>query len=93
MLTAPGLAQPDHGASLTIRFAKGTSQFHVGEVISVELAFSASVADAYDMNTASYDRSGRLDVEHFHVTPAGRDPSITIMPSVSSAEVSIITGS
>lgn len=52
ILTALGVAQPDNGASLTIRFANGTSQFHVGEVIPVELAFSTSVPDAYDMNTA-----------------------------------------
>jgi hypothetical protein len=74
IVTTPGFSQPDNGASLAIRFANGTSQFHVGEIIPVELAFSASAPDAYDMSTASYDRSGRLDIEHFHVTPLGRDP-------------------
>ncbi len=74
MLADKGFAQPDNGISLTIRFADGTTQFHVGEVIPIELAFSASVSDTYDMDTRNYDRSGRLDLEHFHVTPAGRDP-------------------
>jgi hypothetical protein len=93
VLATSGLAQLDNGASLTIRFANGTSQFHVGEVIPIELGFSASVPDAYDMNTASYDRSGRLNMEQFHVTPPGGDPSATIMLlALSWAVASIVTG-
>lgn len=61
-------------ASLTIHFAGGTSNFHVGEVIPIELSFTASLPDAYDMDTRNYDRSGRLNMEQFHVTPPGRDP-------------------
>jgi hypothetical protein len=61
-------------ASLTIRFAGGTSQFHVGEVIPLELSFTASLPDACDMDTRNYDRSGRLNLEQFEVTPPGRDP-------------------
>lgn len=70
----PAQDAPDSAVSLTIRFASGTSQFHVGEVIPLELAFSASAPRTFEMNTRSYDRSGRLDLEQFHVTPAGRDP-------------------
>jgi len=70
----PAQDAPDSAVSLTIRFANGTSQFHVGEIIPLELAFSASVPRTFEMNTRSYDRSGRLDLEQFHVTPAGRDP-------------------
>jgi hypothetical protein len=62
------------GASLTIHFASGTSTFHAGEVIPIELNFTASLPGAYDLNTRNYDRSGRLDMERFHVTPPGRDP-------------------
>src|SRR5271169_4668426 len=61
-------------ASLTIHFAGGTSTFHVGEVIPIELSFTASLPDAYDMDTRNYDRSGRLNMEQFNVTPPGRDP-------------------
>lgn len=61
-------------ASLTIRFASGISTFHTGEVVPVELSFTASLSDAYDLSTRNYDRSGRLDSEQFHVTPPGRDP-------------------
>jgi hypothetical protein len=61
-------------ASLTIHFASGTSVFHAGEVIPIELSFTASLPDAYDMDTRNYDRSGRLNIEQFHVSPPGRDP-------------------
>lgn len=72
---APALqAQEDDGASLTISFANGVAIFHVGEVIPVELSFRALVPDAYGISTRNYDRSGRLNIEHFHVNPAGRDP-------------------
>jgi len=74
MLASPVSAQSDGGASLSIRFVNGATQFHVGEVIPIELAFSASVSDTYDMSTRNYDRSGRTDMESFHVTPSGRDP-------------------
>lgn len=68
------LVPQEGGAAFTIRFAGGTNQFHVGEVIPIELSFSASVPDTYDIESRSYDRSGRLNIEHFHVNPPGRDP-------------------
>ena len=74
VLTSSLPAQEENGASLTIRFADGTSRFHVGEVIPVELSFKASAPDTYDMEMRNYDRSGRLTIEQFHVTPSGRDP-------------------
>src|ERR1700693_3809220 len=67
-------AQEEAGAFLAIRFADGTSRFHVGEIIPIELSFRASIPETYDMNTANYDRSGRLNIEQFHVDPPGRDP-------------------
>jgi hypothetical protein len=74
LLAAPLFSQEDSGASLTIRFANDASVFHVGEVIPIELSFRASIPDAYDMESRNYDRSGRLNIEQFHVTPPGRDP-------------------
>ena len=74
MLAPPLFAQDESSVSLTIRFAGGTNQFHVGEIIPVEMLFKATVPDLYDMGTRNYDRSGRLDIETFHVTPSGRDP-------------------
>jgi hypothetical protein len=75
LLLAPGVfSQQDTAASFTIRFADGINKFRVGEVIPIELAFSASVNETYQMGTATYDRSGRLGTEQFHVSPQGRDP-------------------
>ena len=74
-VSASAFPQSD-AASLTVRFAGGINQFHVGEVIPVELSFTALLADSYDMDTRNYDRSGRLDMEQFHVTPSGRDPLV-----------------
>lgn len=70
----PAQDAPDSAVSLTIRFASGTSQFHVGEAIPIELSFSATAPRTFELNTRSYDRSGRLDLENFHVSPEGRDP-------------------
>lgn len=74
ILALPLLAQDENGVSLTIRFVDGTSQFHVGEIIPVELSFRASTPGTYDIELRNYDRSGRLSIEGFHVTPPGRDP-------------------
>src|SRR5713226_7791213 len=74
ILVVPLAAQQESGVSLTIRFANGTSRFHVGEIIPIELSFKASSPDMYDMEMRNYDRSGRLNIEQFHVTPPGRDP-------------------
>lgn len=61
-------------ASLTIRFPQPVNQFHVGEAIPIELLFSSTIPNTFSMSTRSYDRSGRLDEEKFHVSPEGRDP-------------------
>ncbi len=74
LLTVPLFGQQESGVSLTIRFANGTSRFHVGEIVPLELSFSASIPELYDMEMRNYDRSGRLNIEQFHVTPPGRDP-------------------
>jgi hypothetical protein len=73
MLVLPVRAQ-DSGVSLTIRFVDGTSRFHVGEIVPIELSFRALIPNRYDMKMRNYDRSGRLDIEQFHVVPPGRDP-------------------
>ena len=55
-LTAVGYAQPDSAASLRIQFASSSSVFQVGEIIRVELQFTASEA-GFEMSTRGYDRS------------------------------------
>lgn len=45
-------------------------EFHMGETISLQLSFSSNVKDRYQINMAQYDRSGRMNYEHFVVSPA-----------------------
>ena len=67
------LGQQGSSATLRIQFASAGSVFQIGEIIPVDLLFSAAGGD-YQMSTRNYDRSGRLDMEQFHVSPPGRDP-------------------
>jgi len=60
MFLAMVLRGQDQDVSLVIRFAGGANHFKVGEVIPVELSYSASTPGKYSFNTASYDRGGRL---------------------------------
>lgn len=75
-LMGPALArgQQDSAATLRIQFASAGSVFQTGETIPVELLFSADGGGAYQMTNRNYDRSGRLNIEEFHVSPPGRDP-------------------
>src|SRR6266481_1327247 len=73
-LAVPLFAQQESAVSLTIRFVDGTRRFHTGEVIPIELSFKAPAPDTCDIEMRNYDRSGRLNIEQFHVTPPGRDP-------------------
>jgi hypothetical protein len=45
-------------------------EFHIGEVIPIKLSFSSHLKDRFQVDEASYDRSGRMNYEHFHVRPA-----------------------
>lgn len=57
------------GLSFTIRFKDGKSQFKPGEIIRLELAFASSQPHAYRLDSATYDRGGRLEIDAFHLTP------------------------
>jgi hypothetical protein len=46
------------------------NEFHIGEIIPIELSFSSRLRRHFQVNQASYDRSGRMDYERFTVTPA-----------------------
>jgi hypothetical protein len=48
----------------------GQREFHIGEIIPLQLSFSSSVKDRYQINMAQYDRSGRMNYEHFIISPA-----------------------
>ena len=79
----PILAQPaqDHEGAKTapavqLTISSKSTQFYAGEIVPLDLAFSTSVPQRYQINNASYDRSGRMNHEQFMVEPkdATRDP-------------------
>jgi hypothetical protein len=61
-------AQPD-GVSLQLALADGRQQYRVGEIIPVRLTFTAPQGSNYSIDLANYDRSGRLDIDTFNVSP------------------------
>ena len=67
-------AQSSRDVTFAISFPGSRAEFHVGERVPVELSLSSSVPNTYELNTRSYDRSGRLGLEQFHMHPDGRDP-------------------
>ncbi|HQP99118.1 MAG TPA: hypothetical protein PLY86_11725 [bacterium] len=62
-------ANPE-GVTLQIRLADGKKQFHTGEIIRLELAFSSSKPNTYQVEVREYDRSGRLFAERYLVSPS-----------------------
>ena len=73
LLPAIARGQQD-AATLNIQFSGGGSVFQIGQIIPVELSFTAAGGGTYLMSSRAYDRSGRLNIEEFHVDPPGRDP-------------------
>ena len=61
-------AQPDRPA-LDLHTSAGQTTFHTGERISLALSLTGPDNGKYSIDTAGYDRSGRLDIDTFEVTP------------------------
>jgi hypothetical protein len=59
-----------------LRVSTKSTTFYAGEVIPLDLAFSATIPKRYDFNNARYDRSGRMNLEEFLLEPkeGTRDP-------------------
>src|SRR5215813_14901909 len=55
---------------LEVSIATSQREFHIGETIPLQLAFSSKVKDRYQINMAQYDRSGRMNYEHFTISPS-----------------------
>jgi hypothetical protein len=55
--------------TLTLRIADGRRQFRAGEIIPIELAFESDVRRRFAVDGATYDRSGRLTIDEFHLSP------------------------
>lgn len=66
---ASALSRNPEGLSFTIRFKDNKTQFRQGEIIRIEMAFASSLPRTYILNAASYDRSGRLEIDDYHVAP------------------------
>ena len=62
------------GLFVELRFAK--QRYFVGEAIPFDLCYWSALPGRYQLDLATYDRSGRLPNERFQVTPAAgwRDP-------------------
>src|SRR6185312_11903615 len=56
--------------AVEIRTAGGQTTFHMGERISIILSLTGPDNKKYGIDTASYDRSGRLTIDSFDATPA-----------------------
>lgn len=69
----------DPNVVLAVSIANNQREFHIGETISLRLSFSSTVKNRYQINMAQYDRSGRMNYEHFGVTPA--DGAVDPLPS------------
>src|ERR1700724_902661 len=55
---------------LQLQVQGGSRRFHQGEIIRLDLGFSRPIPQRYRLDTAGYDRSGRLHLEEFHLAPA-----------------------
>lgn len=54
---------------LQVSIVSDQSEFRIGEAIPLQLAFSSAVQERYQINMAQYDRSGRMNYEHFKLFP------------------------
>jgi hypothetical protein len=69
-LAAPLLAFADDSSPrLVVRTADGQATYRVGERIPLELNFTGPDNKRFEINIASYDRSGRMECEEFNVAP------------------------
>jgi hypothetical protein len=53
----------------SVRTEGNQTKFHMGEVIRLELLFASSVPKVYSITTTTYDRSGRLGMEEYLLSP------------------------
>jgi len=76
---AQSTPQVDPNVVLKVSIATDQREFRIGETIPLQLSFSSTVKDRYRVNMAQYDRSGRMDYEHFTISPAqgAVDPLVT----------------
>ncbi len=65
------LAANREDVAVELKVRGGRTRFFQGEVIRLELWFSSTSPQRYELDGATYDRRGRMSFEKFHVEPAG----------------------
>ena len=60
----------DRNVVFKVSIASDQREFRIGETIPLQLSFSSTVKDRYEVNMAQYDRGGRMNYEKFTVSPA-----------------------
>src|SRR5688500_1411320 len=58
--------------TLTLRLADGRTRFHTGEAIAIEHEFTSTIPNRFVLDSATYDRSGRLTIDEFRLEPIER---------------------
>jgi hypothetical protein len=56
-------------ATLNVRLPAGKTSYAIGELIPIELEFAGKGPSDIYFDTATYDRSGRLDIDQYDVSP------------------------
>ena len=64
------MAAQEAKPALELRLAAAQASFRIGERIVLTLTLTGPGNNKYSIDTASYDRSGRLDIDTFAVSPA-----------------------
>jgi hypothetical protein len=67
--TVVAAAQTPDTVTLTLRLAGDRRQFRPGETIPIELVFDSRAPKRYVVDGATYDRSGRLTIDEFRLSP------------------------
>jgi hypothetical protein len=62
-------AKNPEGLLFTVRLKDNRKQFHLGEIIPLELSFASSKPETFTLDAATYDRSGRLHSDGFALDP------------------------
>ena len=65
-------AQPPTAVTVTLRIVGDRRQFRPGEIIPIELTFESSTPDRFVVDGATSDRSGRLTIDQFDLSPLAR---------------------
>ena len=65
---------PPQDVRFEVRTTGGRETFSEGEPIGLDLIFTSRLPDRYELDAATYDRSGRLHVDRFFATPEAPDP-------------------